>query len=335
MSSIGITYRRNEQYTENSSPDIPRLFAEVDLSECGIKQKVKNLAIYYQKLEKPVGPVRVVYKTSIAGLALETGNLNRLEQVITETIKKLIRFQRLPEYFFQVNDNVYPIYQVKNELIARYPGGPVFSTEDIASLRVWLADHFKALHRIKNRREMSLLYLSSYDLQLYSPYCVMRTPDEEVPDIPVFPLITDDGINLIAPVSNTSLSVPYDNGKGIFTLFNQVADYLIGRGELVDRYEITIRKLSMMAWKKMEQQLTAQEMMFAYKREISGEIRKIKDPIFVESDRYLSARKNRLGNMVLYLAPDLSDLQHRIGTDLFSYGAISDPTIIKTVPVVV
>ncbi|MBE0695385.1 MAG: hypothetical protein IH586_00520 [Anaerolineaceae bacterium] len=326
-----ITYRKNPQYSERSAPDEPRLFAELDLSGYGIKKQVKALPVYYRKLAQPVGPIRVVYTTYIAGLILEAGNLFRLEQAIDETLKSIIRFERLPEFFFRVGDKAWPIYHLLDGLSTRYPGGPVFSTPDIASLRLWLADHFKSIGRIRNRREMDLLYLSDQDLQLYAPYCVLRTPDESVADIPIFPVKEKDRWFLMAPVDNQSFTVDYAGGKGIFNLFAQVGDYLIQRGQLQDLYEITIRKLGADAWENLECDMLPNPQRLTYEREMDSGLVTVENPTFLEERLYVAARTNRLGRVSLYLAPDMEDLCRRVASDLYSYGAIKDLNAVKAI----
>ena len=330
-----ITYRKNPDYSERSAPDQPRLFAELDLNGYGIKDPVKSLPVYYRKLARPVGPIRVVYTTCVAGLTLETGNLQRLEQAIDETLKSIIRFERLPEYFFRVEEKAWPIFHMQDGLTTRYPGGPVFSTPDIASLRLWLADHFKTIGRIHNRREMDLLYLSDYDLQLYAPFCVLRTPDESVADIPIFPVKKQERRQekwyLMAPVNNHSYTVEFAGGKGVFSLFTQVGDYLIKHGQLKDLYEITIRKLNADSWKIMESGMSPESQHLAYERETEGGIRKVENPIFHEAPFLVAARTNRLGRVMLYLAPDMPDLRQRVASDLFSYGAIKDMNAVETI----
>ncbi len=331
MTTANITYRRNPRYSESTTPHLPRLFAELDLSGYGIKKAVKGLPIYYRRLPKPVGPVRVVYTAYPSGIILETGNLYRLEQAIDDTLKALIRFERLPEYVFRVEDKAWPIYHLANEFTTRYPGGPVFSTPDIASLRLWLADHFKAIGRIQNRREMDLLYLSPEDLQLSTPYCVFRTPDEAVADIPVFLVKTQRTLQLMAPLSSQFLSVDYAAGKGIFALYTQVGNYLHRQGQLDDLFEMTIRKLSAQAWENLEPGLAPETHQLAYQRETDGKPRLVQNPIFCEAPFYIAARLNRLGRIVLYLAPDMPDLRQRVSRDLYSYGAIKDPNEVQAV----
>jgi hypothetical protein len=331
MNIAKITYRKNPYYSERSAPDLPRLYAELDLSGYGIDKGVKALAVYYRKLDQPVGPIRVVYTTHVAGLTLETGNLQRLEQAIDETLKSIIRFERLPEYFFRVEDKAWPIYHVQDGLTTRYPGGPVFTTPDIASLRLWLADHFKTIGRIRNRREMDLLYLSDYDLQLYAPFCVLRTPDETVADIPIFPVKEKNQWYLTAPVNHQSFTVAFAGGKGIFSLFSQVGDYLIQHGQLTDLYEITIRKLGGEAWKILEGEMFPEPQRLEYEREFDSAMRKVENPVFQEDPYYVAARTNRLGRVILYVAPDMPDLRQRVASDLFSYGVIKDLNAVKAI----
>jgi hypothetical protein len=331
MTTANITYRKNPAYSESKTPDKPRLFAELDLSGYGIKDTVKSLPIYYKKLTKPVGPVRVVYSTRIAGLPLESGNLTRLEQIIDNTVRVIIRFEKFPEYFFGISDRAYPIYHVHDEITTRYPGGPVFSTPDIAALRVWLADHFKIVGRIKNRREMSLLFLSNDDLQLYSPYCIMRTPDESVPDIPVFPVKKDDGWYLLAPVGNTTISSAFSGGNGIFSLYAQVANHLLATKQVSDLYDVTIRKLESDSWNTVEAGLYDHKYKLVYERDYDGEINMAENPVYCVGSYYVAARLNRLGRYTLYVSSELDDLCSRVDEDLYSYGAIKEKGSVKSV----
>ena len=151
MASITITYHKNPLYSESASTEQPRLYASLDLRAFGIERTIERLPIFYTQLKKPTGPIRVVYSTQIAGLPIETGNLGRLEFLLDDVVKVLVRFQRIPEYFFQVGDKAWPIYHLDEQYLTRYPGGPVFSAASIPELRRWLADHFKNIGRIPNR----------------------------------------------------------------------------------------------------------------------------------------------------------------------------------------
>jgi hypothetical protein len=330
MTTVSIIYRKNPQYVEGSVEQ-PRLFAELDLSGFGVDKKIENLAIYYRQLEKPLGAVRVVYTTYIAGLPLETGNLTRLKQAIDDTLKALIRFERLPEYVFQVDNNAYPIYHLPGQLLTRYTGGLIFSANNIASLRVQLADHFKSLGRIRNRREMGLLYLSPYDFRLYEPHCVVRIPGEENPDIPVFPDPNESSLRLIAPVNSISLSEPFDSGAGILAIHKSVEKYLIEHNQLSDTNETTIRKLKAQEWEKVQSHLTPYSHVITYNRDTDQGPKKITQPVFSVNDGLVTARINRLGGAVLFFAATLEHLQKRVGEDLSSYGAIPSPDVVSAV----
>ncbi len=317
-----ITYHKNPEYSDLAAEVEPRLFAELDLSNLGIREKVERLAIYFKKLANPVGPIWVLYHTSIAGLPIEAGNLFRLEQRIEEMIGHLARFECLPEYLFQVGENAWPIYAVNRQLITRYPGGPVFSSEDIASLRVWLADHFKSLGRIRNRREMNLLSLSPFDLKLYAPYCVLRTLDEELADIPIFPRFDQRGLRLAAPINGTSISVAYEGGLGVFKLWDAVAEELIREGRIAEASEITLRKLPGEAWEMLKGGLAPIASQFSYLREREGQTRRLYLPVYRTNHGLIASRLNRVGRAVIYQAPDLQKLHNRVGEDLHYWGHI-------------
>ena len=333
MSKVATTYRKNPLYSEHKATEQPRLFAQLDLREFGVETQVKNLAIYYKRLDKPVGPIRVVYTTNLAGLSFEAGNLTRLKQAIDDTLKALIRFERLPEFFFSVGENAYPIYHLPGQFLTRYPGGLVFSDASIAQLRVAIADHFKSLERIRNRREMGLLYLSPYDLQLYAPQCVVRIPGESHPDIPVFPDPIEDQFRLVAPVNSISLSEVYAEGIGVFAIHQTVEKYLIDHNLLADSNETTIRKLKARSWEKIEKGLTPYSQVITYKRDLgAGEI-SIIQPIYSLGDNLVTSRVNRLGGVVLTFATSTEVLQKRVGADLSSYGAITSPDLVATAPI--
>ena len=69
----------------------------------------------------------------------------------------------------------------------------------------------------------------------------------------------------------------------------------------------------------------------SYEREMDSSYKKIENPIFREAPFFVAARTNRLGRVVLYLAPDMPDLRHRVASDLYSYGAIKDLNAVKTI----
>lgn len=325
-----VTYRKNPLYEEHNSHEQPQLFAELDLTSMGVDDKVRNLPIFYQMLSKPVGPIRVIYTTNIAGLNFEAGNLRRLEAIIADMVKILIRFESLPAYVFQIDDNAWPIYKLHDELVTRYPGGPVFSAEDIGSLRVWLAEHFKELGRIQHRREMDLLYLSPFDLQLYAPLFVLRTPGETIPDIPIFPLPRDHFLHMTAPVSRESIDMPYDYPTRVFEIQAAVGEQLAQQGILQSPLESTIRKYSLEAWEMLSESLLPYGQSLTYIRQRDGERFRQTLPVYRYQDLLIIGRVNRINRVVLYAAADLPELVQRVGQDLFYYGAIEDPSNIQT-----
>lgn len=325
-----VTYRKNPLYMEHNTEEQPQLFAELDLTSLGVEDKVRNLPIYYQMLSKPVGPIRVIYTTNIAGLNFEAGNLRRLEEIIVDTVRVLIRFERLPKYVYQIVENAWPIYQLSDELVTRYPGGPVFNAEDIGGLRVWLAEHFKELGRIQHRREMDLLCLSPFDLQLYAPSFVLRTPGETIPDIPVFPVPGERSMGMVAPVGGEMISTADDHSFRIFEIQSAVGNHLVRQGVLQDSFESTIRKLSLEAWESLRDALSPDEHRLTYIRQRDGKRFQQTLPVFRHGDILAVGRINRINRVVLYSARNLTELVRRVGEDLHYYGAIEDPNDVKS-----
>ncbi|RME42492.1 MAG: hypothetical protein D6791_17605 [Chloroflexi bacterium] len=328
MSTLSITYRKNPQYVDGAVNE-PRLFAVIDLSGYGVTEKITDLPIYFRQLKTPVGPIRVVYSTRVAGLPLERGNLESLVTVLDGYLASLIRFERLPEYVFHVGDDAWPIYQLPGELVTRYPGGPVFSAPDIAELRLWLADHFKRIGRIENRRELNILYLSHSDLQLYPPECTLRA--STVPDIPVFPTKNGKGKKLVAPVNSQSISVPMSQDTALFDLYHEVGWYLTRRGRIADPYELTVRKLDRDTWARLKAALTPYGLALSFYVETDGRLRRHESPVFTDGQSLIAAQVNRLGRMSLYLGTDMRALQKRLGEELYSYRMISSPDAVQVV----
>lgn len=326
MSTLAITYRKNPLYSEGDL-DEPRLFAAIDLSRYGVETKITDLPIYFRRLDKPVGPIRVVYSTQVAGLALEKGNLESLVSVLDTCLGALIRFERLPEYVFHVGTNAWPIYQLPGQLVTRYPGGPVFSAPDIAELRIWLADHFQHIGRIQHRRELGILYFSQSDLQLHPPNCTLRSVT--MPDIPVFPTKTGQSTELAAPVNGHTVTVPVKEGTAIFDLHWKVGQYLMNRGRLEDPCDLTIRKLSADTWITVREGLERYGQALGYYAEVEGRLRHRQVPVFTNGRRLVAARQHDTGRISLHLGPDIRSLQQRLGRELVQAGTIGSPDAVQ------
>lgn len=326
MSSLAITYRKNPLYSEGDL-DEPRLFATIDLSRYGVETKITDLPIYFRRLDKPVGPIRVVYSTQVAGLPLEKGNLEGLVDVLETCLGALIRFERLPEYVFHVGTSAWPIYQLPGQLVTRYPGGPVFSAPDIAELRIWLANHFQHIGRIQNRRELGILYFSQSDLQLHPPRCTLRSVT--MPDIPVFPTKNGQGQELAAPVNGHTITTPASEGTAIFDLHWKVGQYLVQRGRLADPCDLTIRKLSADTWIQVRETLEPYEQTLGYHTEVDGRLRRRQVPVFTNNRHLVAARQHDTGRTSLHLGPDMWSLQRQLGRELYQEGTIGSPDAVQ------
>ena len=330
MSRLSITYRKNPRY-EEGHPEQPRLFATLDLSCYGVPTQVTDLPIYFRRLEKPIGAIREVYSTRIAGLPVEKGNLQSLMTVLDRYIRALIRFERLPEYMFHVGTDAWPIYHLPGQLVTRYPGGPVFSAPDIAELRIWLADHFKQTGRIRNRKELGILYFSPSDLQVYPPRCTLRAPG--IPDIPVFAKRNGTGAELLAPVNSHTVAVSDNGGAAIFDLHRAVGEYLSQRGRLSDLSQVTVRKVTPEQWQQIEATLCLHEQALLHYRRMNGRLERQRIPVYAVGDgRLVAARTNRVGRVVLYVAADIQTLRLRVGEELSGRGDAGGSESLRIVP---
>ena len=159
----------------------------------------------------------------------------------------------------------------------------------------------------------------------------MRTPDESVADIPIFPVKKEDGWYLLAPIGNKTISTAFSGGNGIFSLFAQVADYMLATRQVDDLYEVTIRKLDGKYWDILETGLTDAKYKLVYERDYDGETRKVENPVHCVGSYYVAARLNRLGRYTLYVSSELDDLCARVDEDLYSYGAINEKGSVKAV----
>ncbi|MCB0004360.1 MAG: hypothetical protein KDH86_17590, partial [Anaerolineae bacterium] len=208
MSRFPISYRDNPNYDAGGA-DAPRLLASIDLSPYGIDGRVTDLPVHVQTAD--AGAAQDFYTAWIAGLPLENGSLDGLSGLVDVFMKALARQERLPRYMFHVGDRAWPIYQLQGELIARYPGGPVFAAPSVAELWIALANHFKHIGRIASRRDLEISFFSQADLQIYAPDFSLRFPTAD--DIPVFAFTNGHGPEVMAPVGSQTLRLPIQQGS--------------------------------------------------------------------------------------------------------------------------
>ena len=330
MNRLQLTYHSNETYLDGDRRT-PRFYASLDLSGYDVEERIDRLPIYYNELDEPAGTVKGKYNTCIAGLDLEKGDLGSLESTLDLYMGALIHFGRLPEYLFRVDDKAWPIYQLPDQLVTRYPGDPVLGASTIGQLRAALADYFKRMGLIRNRKNLGILKLSRHDLQLYSPVCFFRA--EGIVDIPVFPIEKGQEVILNAPVNSTSIDFSFDNGQGILKLHEAVAEYLIARGKLNRAAELTVRKLSEPTWQVLQSTVRRDHRAFTYNYQVDDQTVNRTLPVFVNGKYMLVGRTNHLNRTTMYLAPDIGQLQDQLGQELYSQGYLASPeslTVLET-----
>jgi hypothetical protein len=329
MSTLSIAYRENLSYVEGMSTE-PRLFAAIDLGAYGLDKETTDVPIYYRSLERPVGAVSEAYSTSLAGLPLERSTLEGLEAVLTKYLLALIRFGRFPEYVFRIGERAWPIYHLPSQVVARYPGGPIFSAPSVAELRASLAGHLLDLGYIEKSSELGILFLSPCDLQLYPPECMLRAP--KTADIPVYPTQKGNGKQLLIPGDSHTIAVSGNGSAEILALYQEVGEYLVKRGWLADRYEMTVRKLGTSTWVRMRETLDPLDRVLVYEAEFEGERLRRQVPVFTDGDNLIAARATRRAHTALYFGPDIEFLQMRLGKELYSRGITDRFDDVRVVP---
>ncbi|MDX1616378.1 MAG: hypothetical protein R3300_18860, partial [Candidatus Promineifilaceae bacterium] len=308
------------------SVDTPKLFASIDLGPLGADEQIIDLPIYFRHLSQPIGPVRQLYRTCVAGLTIERGNLNSLEQSLDLYLGALVHFGRLPDFLFQVGQRAWPIYRLPDQLVTRYPGSPVFSGSSIGQLRVALADYFKITGLIQQRKQVAILHLSRADLQLYAPLCVLRAPG--LYDVPVFPVRNERGSLLVAPVNSDTIQVPLTGAVSLLKLHATAADYLLKKGRIDSPWALTVRKMAPPIWHGLQAVLTPAKRVLAYHHQQDRRLIKRQLPVLANGSVLVAGRTNHLGRTAIHIAPDIYELQSRVGQELYAEGKLPSPSYV-------
>ncbi|HLF89433.1 MAG TPA: hypothetical protein VI451_10835, partial [Anaerolineales bacterium] len=201
----------------------------------------------------------------------------------------------------------------------------------IPELRRWLRDHFLENGRITDRKDLNLLYFSSYDLKLYAPSFTFRTPKRDMDDIAVFPAHSSDGVALIAPLNGITFSAPLEAGLGIVGLQKIVGSHLIRQGHLNSIYDMTIRKLDPALWELFRDYLSPHSSKLTYFRRTDDKLHRYGLDVFSRDGILYTARLNRLDRTTIYAAPTIQALKDKIGEDLVRYGAVNTINDIRAV----
>ena len=323
MTRIRLTYQPNPAFEAGRSGNSPKLFAGIDLSPLGADEQIVDLPIHFRQLSRPIGPVRQLYRTCVAGLTIERGNLNSLEQSLDLYLDALVHFGRLPDYLFQVGQRAWPIYRLPDQLVTRYPGSPVFSGPSIGQLRVALADYFKATGLIQQRKQVTILHLSRADLQLYAPTCVLRAPG--LYDVPVFPVRNGRGSLLVAPVNSDTIQVPLTGAASLLKLHAAASEYLLAKGRIDSPWALTVRKMNPPIWQGLQAALTPADRMLAYHHRQERRLVKRHLPVLANGRVLVAGRTNHLGRTAVHIAPDIYELQSRVGQELYTEGKLPSP----------
>ncbi|MEZ4770854.1 MAG: hypothetical protein R2844_20860 [Caldilineales bacterium] len=324
MSQFPISYRDNPNYDAGAA-DAPRLLASIDLSSYGIDGRVTDLPVYVQTTN--AGATQDFYTAWIAGLPLENVSLDGLSGLVDVFMKALARQERLPRYMFHVGDRAWPIYQLQGELIARYPGGPVFAAPSVAELWIALANHFKHIGRITSRRDLEISFFSQADLQIYAPDFSLRFPTAD--DIPVFAFTNGHGPEVMAPVGSQTLRLPIQQGSEVLAMYRLVGDLLVQGGRLKSMYDMSIRKLAAARWAGVRAFLRPTDQFVTYTATESHKPARHVVPVYTDGSGFMAARQTRPARVTVYVGQDVSTLQERMAEEMVQRGVIDDPGAVQ------
>jgi hypothetical protein len=193
----------------------------------------------------------------------------------------------------------------------------------IGELRNALADYFKRMDLIRNRKEVEILHFSRHDLQLYSPVCALRA--DGIADIQVFPVLNGQGTTFAAPVDAASIAVPENSALGILDLHQAEGDHLMRKGKLRESAALTVRKLSAQSWGSIRAALRPYGNALAYRYGDGGQSVKRSVPVFANGKNLCAARTNHLERTTLYVAPDIRELQKQLSHELYLQGKLPRP----------
>ncbi|MCB0251309.1 MAG: hypothetical protein KDI07_22255 [Anaerolineae bacterium] len=324
MSRFPISYRDNPNYDAGGA-DAPRLLASIDLSPYGIDGRVTDLPVHVQTAD--AGAAQDFYTAWIAGLPLENGSLDGLSGLVDVFMKALARQERLPRYMFHVGDRAWPIYQLQGELIARYPGGPVFAAPSVAELWIALANHFKHIGRIASRRDLEISFFSQADLQIYAPDFSLRFPTAD--DIPVFAFTNGHGPEVMAPVGSQTLRLPIQQGSEVLAMYRLVGDLLVQGGRLKSMYDMSIRKLATARWDEVRAFLRPTDQFVTYTATDGDTPARHVVPVYTDGSGFMAARQTRPARVTVYVGQDVPTLQERMAEEMVQRGVIDDPGAVQ------
>ena len=326
MSQFPISYRDNPSYDAGGA-DAPRLLASIDLAPYGINGQVTDLPVHVHTARTDAMKSTDVYGTWVAGLPLENGSLDGLSGLVDAFMKALARQERLPRYMFHVGDRAWPIYQLQDELIARYPGGPVFAAPSVAELWIALANHFKHIGRIASRRDLEISFFSQVDLQIYAPDFSLRFPTAD--DIPVFAFTNGHGPEVMAPVGSQTLRLPIQQGSEVLAMYRLVGDLLVQSGRLKSMYDMSIRKLATARWEAVREFLKPTDQFVTYTATKGDKPAPYVVPVYTDGSGFMAARQTRPARVTVYVGQDVPTLQERMAEEMVQRGVIDDPSAVQ------
>jgi hypothetical protein len=89
-----------------------------------------------------------------------------------------------------------------------------------------------------------------------------------------------------------------------------------------------MRKLSDQTWQRVRAALRPYSNSLAYYDKDDGRLVKRNIPVFANGKHLVAARTSHLARTALHIAPDMRQLQKRLGHELFLEGKLSSPNYV-------
>lgn len=286
-------------------PYIARVQIVTETKDVG---RVYQIPIFvrYQGLKKTFG-------ADVCGFRLEDKKPHNLAPQIEKLLKGLVNASRLPSYVFIARRAraIFPVYTIRDEVMAITPVGPVFKHVELAKVREYLTDFLHEAHILGEKGRSDKLHvrgISKTTLGLRRPvlYLKKRIPEEVDFWAPVFQ--SGDGKTIYTYAASDRREVSRQSDREVLDLHRLVADALQQDQRLTDPYDLRPDRLMPGYWERLRATLTQEGSFVLGEQEMT---------LFRDNGRFwlaVEARpdEDRYG---LFLGQDDKDVRRRVERD--------------------
>lgn len=233
--------------------------AVADLSQRIVKQE-PVFRIPIQEREH----VEKRFSAELCGFQAESEQVESMPVLLKHLLGGLINVGRLPNYAFVARraQRVYPVYTIRDEVMATTPGGPVFRHVELAKVREYLTDYLhdtRILGKDGKSDKLHVRGINRHSLALRRPqfYLKKRNPGEQDFWAPVFENGVEDGFYTYA--ADQRRDAQKENGLGVLRLRSLVAELLATQNRLSDKFDLRADRLQPAVWRELKLNLRPSE----------------------------------------------------------------------------